>query len=108
MKKIIKGKRYDTDTATLIASYNNGLSCGDFRHIYEDLYITQKGQWLMEYEGGPKTKYAITCGNRIDGDSDLILLSENEAYDWIEKHQHLCDFEDVIEKYFKDHIIEEG
>lgn len=108
MKKIIKGKRYDTETATLIASYSNGLNRSDFRHLYEDLFITKNGQWFMEYKGGPKTKYAITCGNWTHGDHDLTLLSENEAYEWLNQHQKMCDFDSILENYFKDYNIEEG
>lgn len=47
MRKIIKGKIYDTEKARLIAEYSNGLSITDFRHVYEDLYVTRAGQFFI-------------------------------------------------------------
>ena len=108
MKKIIEGKRYDTDTATLIASYNNGLGGGDFNHVYEKMYITRKGQWFMEYKGGPLSKYANSCGTTTYGDNDLTLMSSDEAYEWLNQHQKCCKFDLILERYFKDYNIEEG
>ena len=108
MKKIIAGKRYDTDTATLIASYNNGLNESDLDHIFEELYMTKKGQWFMRAQGGAMTLYGIIVGNEERGSKDLILCSEQDALVWLDEHQDLCDFDAVIEEYFKDYNIEEG
>ena len=37
MKKIINGKKYDTETAVYICGYEYG-TCNDFSHIKESLY----------------------------------------------------------------------
>src|SRR5215218_1075901 len=42
MRKIIEGKRYDTDTATHVANYNNRHNPGDLQWTNEDLNQTAK------------------------------------------------------------------
>ena len=37
MKSIINGKRYDTETAQELASWDNGCNCGDFHECEETL-----------------------------------------------------------------------
>ena len=44
MKKIINYKMYNTETATMVASYTNGYGCGDFNYISVLLY-TLIGLW---------------------------------------------------------------
>lgn len=38
MKKIINGKMYNTETATEIEHYNNGMPYSDFTYFEESLY----------------------------------------------------------------------
>jgi len=100
VKKIINGKRYDTETAKEVAGYRNGLGGNDFRNISENLYKTKKGSWFLAGEGGPMTKYSRPCGNMTAGGSDIIPLSDEEALNWLD----LYDKVEAIEKYFKDSI----
>ena len=37
MKKIINGKKYDTETAKEVGYWNNGYPCSDFNHCEETL-----------------------------------------------------------------------
>jgi hypothetical protein len=108
MKKVIEKKVYNTETASLVAEYWNGLGNNDFRHLSEDLYITKKGQWFLHGRGGAMTKYSESNGNSTWGSSDIILLSSSEAYNWLESHQgSIKDFDSIIERYFSNEI-EEG
>ena len=102
MKKIINRKTYNTETATEIGNYHNGLGRGDFRNIDESLYVTSKGNFFLAGYGGPMTKYAEPCGNMTGGGSGIEPLSRDEALDWAEQH---CDAE-IIEKHFEDMIEE--
>ncbi len=102
MKKIINGKVYNTETATLIANYHNNLGRGDFNFLDEDLYRTKKGAWFIAGEGGARSKYAVYNGNFNAGGSDIETLSENEAYEWLEAHEKT----DIIEELFPDRIEE--
>ncbi|MFO7657482.1 MAG: hypothetical protein R6W78_10470 [Bacteroidales bacterium] len=108
MKKVIEKKSYNTETATLVAEYWNGLASNDFRHLTEDLYLTEKGQWFLHGSGGAMTKYSESNGNSTWGSSDIILLTASEAYNWIERYQgDVKDANEIIEKYFGNEI-EEG
>lgn len=100
MLKIIDGKRYNTETATEIAYYWNGLSDNDFRNVSETLYITKKGAYFLQGEGGPMSKYAVSNGNSTSGSSNIILLNKQEAFEWCEKY---ADAE-AIETHFADMI----
>lgn len=107
MKKVIDRKIYNTETATLVAEYWNGLSNSDFRNLSEDLYRTKNGQWFIHGSGGAMTKYSQSNGNSSWGSSDIILLSPSDAYNWLETYQgRISNFDEIISKYFTDEIME--
>ena len=86
MKKIINGKRYDTDTATSLGadSYSNTR---DFNYWYEELYRKQTGEFFLYGEGGAASKYAVSVGqNSWEGGSKIIPLSIESAKEWAEEH----------------------
>jgi hypothetical protein len=99
MKKIINRKVYNTETAELLGKYWNGLSTNDFHYIYEELYITKKGNWFLYYSGGALSKY----GEAGSGTEGIIPLEPEEAYEWLERNN--C-FE-LIDKYFSD-VLEDA
>jgi hypothetical protein len=99
--RIINGRRYNTATATKIASWDNGMGYSDFRHIDEDLYRTPKGVFFIVGEGGALSKYAQSCGNNSTcGGVEWEVLSEEQAQAWLEDH----DETEALEKYFADKI----
>ncbi|MHA6252764.1 hypothetical protein [Oceanobacillus sp. CAU 1775] len=102
MKKIINKKIYDTDKAILVAEYSNGLFLGDFNYIYEELYLTDTGQFFLHAQGGPNTKYSESNGNQTSGIETIILLDSVEAYAWLEKHNKIPE----IMKYFLERVQE--
>ena len=81
MKKIINGKRYDTKTATEIASAWNGCSRSDFNFLLETLYRTDGGAWFLAGEGGALTKYAevLEGGRSHCGGKDIVPLTPAEV-----------------------------
>lgn len=100
MRKIIDGKRYDTETATEIASWGFG-NYGDFNRCEETLYRTKRGSWFIHGEGGARSKYARTVGqNEWSGGSAIEPLSEADAKAWLERNGET----DVLEQYFSDQI----
>jgi len=109
MQKVINGKVYNTEKATVIATYDNGLQQSDFNCMEETLYQSPGGQFFIAGSGGAKTKYSKPVGNNnVSGGSDLELLTETEAKDWLEDHQN--DIEEDIVKIFETYIenLEEG
>lgn len=102
MKMVINDKLYDTEKAVLVAKYSNGLSRRDFKHLYEDLYITSRGQFFVHCEGGPLTKYNEKSGNCRYGVETIVLYTPQEAYEWLIEHNKA----EAIEQYFSDRIQE--
>lgn len=102
MKKIIAGKRYDTETAIRIADWEHGES-GNFHHVYEALFKTQSGAWFLEYHGGALSRYAESTGpHTCSGSSGIRLLDIDEALAWCETHDVDAD---IIEQHF---IVEDA
>lgn len=103
MKKVIDGKLYDTEKATKIADYWNGLGADDFRFVHEELYVTVKGNYFLYGEGGPMTEYAESFGpNSWSGSSNIFSFTREQAYEWLvhrEKTEAIIEhFSDFIEE----------
>jgi hypothetical protein len=56
MKKIIKGKTYNTDTASPVAARTEG-AFGDPAGYEEQLYKTKKGLYFIHGRGGQESPY---------------------------------------------------
>jgi len=104
MKRIINGKRYDEDTATKIASYDNGCSSGDFNSLSETLYHTKAGAFFLAGSGGAMTGYAtlLQGGKTCGSGSAISPMSDVEAFEWLELH----DESDAIEALWPDLIVD--
>lgn len=96
MKAIIDGKRYNTETATLVADTANGPDTANFRFEWERLYRTKNGTWFIAGEGGPYSTYAQRKGNTQYGGQAIRPLSPEETLAWLERHQKT----EAIETYF--------
>lgn len=100
MKAVINKKRYDTDTAIQVASYDSGHSSSDFDSVSEILCLTKNGSWFIAGEGGARTSYASYSGTSQGYGEAIIVLTPEDALAWLEQHNE----PDAIEKYFKDTI----
>ena len=96
MKKIINGKKYDTETATKLASWDNGIYGNDFRSCSEELYKKKTGEFFLFGEGGPMSTYSKTRGNTTSGSSEIIPLTSIEAAEWFEEKGDADDYESVF------------
>jgi len=97
MKKIIGGKRYDTDTAKEVGFDSFGYP-RDFNHWKETLYRKNTGEFFLHGEGGPQTKYATADGLSGWSSGERILpLTIAEAKEWAEKHMTADEYEAVFE-----------
>lgn len=96
MQKIIEGKKYDTETATLIATYEYSNQ-RDFNYCFEELFQTKKGVFFMYGEGGPLSKYAEEIGNNsVSGSCEMYLVSEEEAKEFAMANLDAEDFEEIF------------
>lgn len=97
MKRIINGKIYNTETATLIGSHVHS-NRGDFHYEDTDLYVTKKGAFFVQGVGGAYSRWARPYGsNGMSGGSGIEAMTTAEALEW-------CEFSridaDVIAQYF--------
>ena len=96
MKKIINGKKYDTDTAREMAYWDNGAGVHDFNLVEKTLYRKKTGEFFLYIYGGPDTEYAKedpagyswTGGERIEPlsfEAGMKFAEENMDVDEYEK-----------------------
>ncbi len=102
MEKVIDGKIYNTETAEEVGSkeFSNG---GDFEHYFESVSRTKKGNWFVYKTGGAMSRMAVSCGNNNTcGSSEIYAISENEAFEKLEKMNAI----NGIKKYFSKKLQE--
>jgi hypothetical protein len=101
MKKIIRGYRYNTDTATLVHKWADIRYMNDFRFRSKKLYITKSGSWFLHHKEGSLTDMA-TSSNSTSGSEDIEPLTPDEAFRFLCTH----DGEEAAEKYFPEKIVD--
>ena len=103
MKKIINGRKYDTDTANTIAEWYNEYPVNDFRYEMETLFLKRNGEYFLFGEGGAMSKYATSMGdNSWGGGSRIIPLSYEAARQWAEKHLDADEYEEAFGEVSED------
>lgn len=97
MKKIIDGKKYDTETAKEVGFWENEYNSNDFNFIKETLYLKRTGEFFLFGEGGANSKYSRQCGsNSWTYGSEFIPLDFVSAKNWAEQNLDV----DTFEEYF--------
>lgn len=97
MKKIINGKKYDTDTATKLGSFDNGYFGSDLDYLEETLYRKKTGEFFLYGEGGARTKYSVRCSsNSYCGGCDITPLSNSKAKAWAEENLTSDEYEAIF------------
>jgi hypothetical protein len=93
MKKIISGKRYDTDTAKVIAEHEEGY-VGDFAYYRETLYKKRGGEYFLHGYGHAASRYAENLGEgRWGAGEGIVPLSYDEARKWAEANMDADAYE---------------
>lgn len=97
MKKIINGRRYDTDSARMVTYDRSDVGRRDFRWWEETLYRKQTGEFFLHGEGGPASKYAHAVGmNEWTEGERLMPMSFDEAKAWCEEHMTADEYETLF------------
>lgn len=101
-KKIINGKLYNTETATIVGEWENDYYINDFRYCEEKLYRKRTGEYFLSGEGGPLSKYRKSYGDNSWGYGyEITPLSEKEAKQWAEDRlsadEYIAEFGEVEE-----------
>lgn len=93
MRKVIKGRLYDTDTAAHVAEWQEGY-CGDLAYCHETLYRKRTGEYFVHGEGGAMSRYSERCGqSEWQGGEGIRPLTYKEARVWLERHGSAEEFE---------------
>lgn len=97
MKKIIKGRLYDTATAKELGWWENIQDVRNFSHFSETLYRKRTGEFFLYGKGGPSTKYSQRVDqNCWSGGEDIIPVSAENARSWAEEHLDADDYEKIF------------
>ena len=105
MKKIIGGRRYNTDTAKYIGSAQSNCGVTDFKYFEEDLYQKKTGEFFLHGNGGPASKYAKELDGSMWGDEKIIPISLEEARAWGEKYLSPDEYEEVFVVEEEDSVL---
>lgn len=96
MKKIIGGKKYDTDTAKRVGSFESGY-IGDFEWRNEKLYQKATGEFFLAGEGGAKTRWASRTIDGYSSGEGILPLTLDEAREWAGKHLTQAEVEELFQ-----------
>ncbi len=97
MNKVINGKRYDTDTAKAVGSWENMDDASSFDYRCETLYLKRTGEFFLHCEGGASTPYASFSADGWAGWGEVIRpLGYLEARKWAEERLSGEEREDVF------------
>lgn len=84
MKKVINGKRYNTETAKSVAWWTNNKSYTDFGWCEEELFQKRTGEFFLYGQGGASTIYSRQTGeNSWMAGEEIIPVSEKRAKLWV-------------------------
>ena len=90
MKKIIENKLYDTEKATLVATYHD-KTCA------ERLYRKRTGEYFLHGRGNSDNDdYAVWRGNSVTGSEQIKPLTPKMAMAWAAKHLNRQQYDDIF------------
>ena len=96
MKKVIDGKRYDTDSARKMGERSGG-QYGDLNWISETLYRKSTGEYFLHGQGGANTRYAVAIGAQSwSGGEKIFPLSLEEAKEWASENLDGDTYEEIF------------
>jgi hypothetical protein len=98
MKKIIKGRLFDTEKANLVCEIWEG-NRGDFRHLDCALYQTPRSKiFFLAGWGGAMTIFSHRCNDgSYCGWDGVIPLNEQDARMYAEKYGSA----ETVQRFFK-------
>jgi len=96
MRKVIAGKRYDTETSTEIATSESGDPCNNGATT-KTLYRTPLGAWWFCKSRKHDHGHWVT---------DIEPVAADDAYAYLESHSDQEAHCAAIESYFADRIVD--
>lgn len=87
MKKVIRGRLYDTEKAGLIGKFYDEAKPGNDPDFYiEVLYKKRTGEYFLYGRGNAGSKYSVCRGGAASGTEKIIPLSYQQAREWAEEN----------------------
>lgn len=97
MKKVINGKRYNTETAKKLAGWESDQDYRGLYHEEEELYCTKAGNYFLYCYGGAGSKYNQQVGSNEWASGELIQpISEERARKWAEERLDGDEYEMIF------------
>lgn len=92
MKKIIKGKVYDTATAKLVGQWSSNYARTDFYFFEEKLYQKKTGEFFLYGIGNAASPYNEYSYGSYTGGEKIVPMSYEEAREWAERKFDADDY----------------
>ena len=97
MNKTTNENSCDTNTAVIVADYNNKKSPTDLNYYYEILYRTKRGSFFLLVKGNQTCKYEKISSNQFFTKERIIPLSHSQTLEWLQNNNEI----EVIKEYYK-------
>lgn len=96
MKKIINGRRYDTETAQQVAEYQHSYP-SEFDYFVETLYRKKSGEFFLHGYGHAASPYCewVDSSTRSAGER-IVPMAYTEAQKWAEEHLDADEYEAIF------------
>ena len=103
MKAIIGGKRYNTETATLIGEYSTpGIGKSDFYYWEAGLYKTKNGNYFIAGQGHALSPFARCFAGSCGWGDGIIPKTPVEALEWAEQNLEPEEFEEEFKSLIEE------
>ena len=89
MKKTIRGRTFDTDTAERLGAYRDS-------NCIEILFRTRTGEFFLYGRGNTDSAYAVWKGNGVSGSEQIITLTPKQAQKWARLKLSAAQYDDLF------------
>ena len=96
MKRIIGGKRYNTESADLIGDWSASYSVSDFNYYEEELYRKKTGEFFLYGKGNGLSPYKERMADGWTQGEKIIPLTLDEAKKWVEEKESADLYEELF------------
>lgn len=87
MKKVIRGRLYDTEKAVLVGEfYDEAMPEEDLSFYREELYRKRTGEYFLYGTGNAGSKYSVWRGSTASGTEKIVPMTYQQAQEWAEEN----------------------
>lgn len=97
MKKVVKGRLYNTESTKIICSWDNNLPMSDFRFCGATLHQKATGAYFVHLEGGAMSRYGKVMSDGAYGYGEDIIVISNDVANRIMNLDDLGNVLDIVD-----------